>query len=593
MNGNVLTDEELMLLEQICYIDENLCNASKVKNINFSELESKPESEISLGDILKDFDETAIKELRKDGNSTIGATEASEWADIIEAVQKNDKLKNLKIMDVQTHINKETSKVTPTTICYEDADGNAIVAFRGTTGCEAWKDNVHGLNVSDTPKQLAALEYMNRLNYSNITVVGHSKGGNFAQYVGVLSSKVKRAVSMDGQGMSDLFVKEHWREIMMNSSKVQNYSAESDYVNHLLYDVPGVAQNYVKSIGVNDAAQSHAANSLLSFSNGKPKIEMVGGSPNKLQLIREFTTYIMKAAPPEERKKVAYYIDDIAAVVFAGDEMPNKDLMTEIFSDQESMVLTCSYFIKFVQTYDLSLKDLGDLLSGVKAIDKRTADLIVTIAEGAIKANKAGDGVMAVVSPISYIKKSILEAIVKKRLVWYAQYWLDKNTGGNIDIDTMLAEIDDKVNSIPDLDVASLTSSVDKLNAVLGTVGTIKVCPEIFEVTYTAMQEQIAKLRDEYARLNSTYGALLGSWKGRDQEAFEGAAKNLQDELQYRIQEAEWLSKTVNEAKESLVAKDESIASGFGAVHSVVNKMTYGALLKQAQDVAVEFGGGV
>lgn len=37
-------------------------------------------------------------------------------------------------------------------------------------------------------------------SYDSITVTGHSKGGNKAQYVTVLSDKVDRCISMDGQG---------------------------------------------------------------------------------------------------------------------------------------------------------------------------------------------------------------------------------------------------------------------------------------------------------------------------------------------------------------------------------------------------------
>ena len=32
MNENVLTDEELMLLEQLCYVDVGLCNAAEVRH---------------------------------------------------------------------------------------------------------------------------------------------------------------------------------------------------------------------------------------------------------------------------------------------------------------------------------------------------------------------------------------------------------------------------------------------------------------------------------------------------------------------------------------------------------------------------------
>jgi len=63
-----------------------------------------------------------------------------------------------------------------------------------------WFDNFLGLFMTDTKRQQEMLEYINSLPYDFITLVGHSKGGNYAQYIAALCDKVVYSVSMDGQG---------------------------------------------------------------------------------------------------------------------------------------------------------------------------------------------------------------------------------------------------------------------------------------------------------------------------------------------------------------------------------------------------------
>ncbi|HHT97502.1 MAG TPA: DUF2974 domain-containing protein [Clostridiales bacterium] len=74
---------------------------------------------------------------------------------------------------------------------------DAIVAFKGTSGGLEWLDNVEGFNLSDTRAQKEALDFIEGLKFSNVTVTGHSKGGNKAMYVATLSDKVTRCLSYD------------------------------------------------------------------------------------------------------------------------------------------------------------------------------------------------------------------------------------------------------------------------------------------------------------------------------------------------------------------------------------------------------------
>lgn len=90
--------------------------------------------------------------------------------------------------------------------------------------------------------QKEALDYIECLPYEDITVVGHSKGGNKAMYVAVTSGKVSRNISMDGQGFSKEFIDKYWAEINEKGAIITNYSVSSDYVHVLLFPVPNSNQ---------------------------------------------------------------------------------------------------------------------------------------------------------------------------------------------------------------------------------------------------------------------------------------------------------------------------------------------------------------
>src|SRR5699024_6249914 len=129
-----------------------------------------------------------------------------KWAAIIRQIKNDADLYSLDIVDKDDSV---------PALCFNDPDdpGHAVVVFRGTSGKDEWIDNAIGLGVSDTERQKAALDYIENLPYDNITVAGHSKGGNKAQYVTVLSDKVDRCISMDGQGFSQEFIDKYYAEI--------------------------------------------------------------------------------------------------------------------------------------------------------------------------------------------------------------------------------------------------------------------------------------------------------------------------------------------------------------------------------------------
>ncbi len=162
--------------------------------------------------------------------------------------------------------NQVTSENGMTACTFTESDNTVCVAFRGT-GSGEWIDNGEGLSgipqentyityrngkeqrttVSNdyaTNRQVEALNWFHRIADRNgwtadtdITVSGHSKGGNKAQFVAMKSPLADRAFSFDGQGFSPeaitAFRQQLGTEFERRRSHIFSISADNDYVNVL------------------------------------------------------------------------------------------------------------------------------------------------------------------------------------------------------------------------------------------------------------------------------------------------------------------------------------------------------------------------
>lgn len=150
-------------------------------------------------------------------------------------------------------------------ICYTDAlDDNALVVFRGTGATnEAWTDNFEGGFETDTKMQTLAYDFVrNECGiYENITVTGHSKGGNMSQYVTVMcGGMVAKCVSFDGQGFNEEFIRNNKQKVDVASKKIKSVAAYNDFVNILLTPIAGEIMYVANGKSIADA---HSSMSLL------------------------------------------------------------------------------------------------------------------------------------------------------------------------------------------------------------------------------------------------------------------------------------------------------------------------------------------
>ena len=164
-----------------------------------------------------------------------------DWNNIIEAVKSDDTLMNMTVKT--THTDWDTGGGGGySAVFVSENSGEAVVAFRGTASNE-WKDNFTGGNVTDTAQQKNALSWYKEvyeeygLDSYDVTVTGHSKGGNKSKYIALLDDTVDHCVSFDGQGFSDKFMAQYKDQIAARQNVIENHNVDYDYVNLLLNDV--------------------------------------------------------------------------------------------------------------------------------------------------------------------------------------------------------------------------------------------------------------------------------------------------------------------------------------------------------------------
>ena len=211
-----LSEKELLLLNNLIYI--NSCEKNN-----------------TVGDILSQFKgDNGDFDLSRIPHDDF--TSKEENLTILKQIESSDTLKDLRIVD-----NSNDPSTGMRVSCFVDKNNEATVVFRGTGNEYEWKDNLTGAYKTDTDAQEEALNFIDGLDdkYKNITVSGHSKGSNKAQYVALLSDKVDRCVAFDGQGFSDKFLDQYADQIKDNQYKIKAINAQKDVVNAILFPVAG------------------------------------------------------------------------------------------------------------------------------------------------------------------------------------------------------------------------------------------------------------------------------------------------------------------------------------------------------------------
>ena len=369
-----LTDSELLMIEQLCYLNAKV--GEKAGLSSFNGIESAG-SNNTVGSILEVFSEAHLTQLEAYTDEIAGAfASGEEWVDIIRYL-KNSELSKLVLSDIMLDVDGK-----PVALCLSEPgnDEEAIVAFIGTMNETEWRDNAQGINASDTTCQMDALEFVEDISYDNITVVGHSKGGNKAMYVAILSDKVQRCVSFDGQGFSEEFLEKYWAEINLRGERITNYSLSTDYVHTLLFPIPNSIQNYCEGYGIDNVKQHHSPNSffvtdesgnIVMDENGNPRMNLVTEN-SSMQILHDFSNFLLNNAGKEDKKQICNFLEGFLSLAFTGSGASVDELIDYALSRPEQLAILVAYLAKYMEVNDVSTKDIDILLNtlGLKSLDE-------------------------------------------------------------------------------------------------------------------------------------------------------------------------------------------------------------------------------
>lgn len=492
-----LTDEQIMLLEQLTYLENGVAEAADVVLGPYDSVES----------LLRQFDEDALAELEDSNEPFEGRISGKQWAAIIRQIQNDPELYSLDIAGKDDSV---------PAICFTDPNDpdSAVVAFKGTTGQKEWWDNGSGFGLSDTEKQKEALEYIENLPYDSITVTGHSKGGNKAQYVTVLSDKVDRCISMDGQGFSQEFLDRYYAEIEKKGGSITNYYLDGDFVSILLFPIPGSAQVCIEGDDSIILEKNHVPSSfyryyqdedgywhILENKSGDPAL-VIGTREEVMVYLHELTVFLLNVMPEEDKRKAGDYIGNILAILMGQGDFPiedkvyNKDNVAEyLLSDKEMLAKLLAYFIKYVETYNLTDEEVRSLAE-VLGLDKTLAAIEEDMAED----NKTLSGFISDAGGllnliINQIRDGKEDPVIEWLLKWIGG-WESEEVGE--DMVDFWRSLEKEYQSIPDFDPEKARADAAGKGAKIR---------DFSEKTYSILMSAILSVEAD------TYGSVSG-WSG-------------------------------------------------------------------------------
>jgi hypothetical protein len=335
-----LKDEELLFLSNLMHMQgEVIYNQQSKEYIKpFGNIWADRSKGMSIGTIINRIDTTKLRQEPLNEHLFDGEISGAEWADMIDTMKKSN-ICELKLQDVD--LDDKKALITS----FTDKAGKAYVVFRGT-GAGEWEDNFLGGATADTEQQKKALDYINSLDADHITVVGHSKGGNKAKYVALLSDKVDRCVAFDGQGFSDFFIEKYQDRIEANKYKITCYALDNDFVNILLYDIYN-KKYYIEGNGVGNFKENHSPNSFFHFTyavDGKVSgFEFKKGEQSEaMAKLHSFVNYVASTVPDKDRDSLFTFLGNLAAMGLGRkpddykDKYTSKELMDYLSAEENS-----------------------------------------------------------------------------------------------------------------------------------------------------------------------------------------------------------------------------------------------------------------
>ncbi|MBP5282303.1 MAG: DUF2974 domain-containing protein [Lachnospiraceae bacterium] len=332
-----LTTEQLLILNNLMYMG----NSGSLSPVTAHE-------DQTVGEWLGSIDQSQI----------VGSdlTTQQEWQDIINAALADPTISNMTI--ATTNVDRADGGGGGVSALFvSEATGDAVVTFCGTAS-EEWKDDFLGGNMTDTPQQQNALDWYQSIYESEgldqyeLTVTGHSKGGNKAKYITILDGRVDHCVSFDGQGFSDQFMNEYADEIAARQGLIENHNLDHDYVNFLLNDI-GTTTFYT-GYGVDSFEQNHCANSFMHMNpDGTWYMEVnPNGRADTIEALDNFVNGYLRSLPEEDRGRAMELFGTlIESAIGTGNITPEQIIELCLYEGNDDVAYMLGYFLKYGEEY--------------------------------------------------------------------------------------------------------------------------------------------------------------------------------------------------------------------------------------------------
>ena len=380
-----LSEEQLLMINNLIYLDEF--------TEEFEESDALPKT---IGEILEEkIDLTQI--------GANAATSKEEMQQIINLAIADEELCSYVIHN-QMH-DESTGAIA---ICIADSytpdeNSDVIVVYAGT-GYNEWRDDAIAAAEVSTKQQEQALEFIEELDsaYQDITVTGHSKGGNKAMYVAVLLEKydekrVGECYSFDGEGFSPEFCTEYADEIAAKKDEIHSINNYRDFVNPLLICIAGDVRWYVNDQGIHPDEMSiagyHCPDLIFAHdADGNIQYEFpekMGQDP-AMEALHGFTVYLMEKATRGERVVIMSVIGDVLQRKMGSDESEIRDdilkaygwdvlFKTVNYLDEYLCELSHRDYIKYLQQKAALIDFIKDALGGGKDVVLTAGIIVVEI----------------------------------------------------------------------------------------------------------------------------------------------------------------------------------------------------------------------
>ena len=261
-----MTKEQLLMLDSLVYF-KKFSDRGATKDI----------PEVTFNSVA-DFVNAAISDPDNYTTCFNGAMGYSDeelgMREILGLVKEDPALMNLQIVYPDGY-NETTSS-----ICLVEPNTNNVYVIFGGNYIEGnfdynskemntWVENAMGATEADTDAQMREMEFYEKaiaaardtLNLKgnedlNISVSGHSAGGNYAQYVTIRykeyagenyseSNDIDTCISIDGQGFSRDFLDFYANEIAERAAKITSICPSMSIVGCLMNTIPGIIEEYI------------------------------------------------------------------------------------------------------------------------------------------------------------------------------------------------------------------------------------------------------------------------------------------------------------------------------------------------------------